>query len=153
MIDSPDQTDALAVLTSDHVAILECFNKFLNSETRSEQLANDVFEALEVHAKMELDVFYPEVETIAPITAEVNAARVEHAEIQRQINAMRQRLADKANIDDQMGELLARVRAHFIEEERTLFPAARVTLGAALWDITPALQACKNEAAGAGGVG
>lgn len=152
-MDGLDKIDALALLQADHADIYEGFYKFFDAMPRSEQLGSEVLQALEVHAQMEMDAFYPELDDDAASAEALTKARDDHAAIQAQIDAVRKQLPRGTDVDDLMWTLLAKARDHFSEEERTLFPAARARLGAALWDIALALQARKAEAAGAGGVG
>lgn len=115
---------ATMLLRRDHEDVRKLLRQLARARTfehRSDLLDRIVTE-LEVHAKVEEELFYPIVEPLAPKA--VAASEHDHAEITRLVAEVQGLPPDSAKLPDALAKLETRVRHHAAREERDLFRTA-----------------------------
>lgn len=131
---SCDRMDILDLLVSDHRTVQGAFAEYRSFAPRAfhskQSVAASIFEALERHARLEEELFYPELETAAETADFVRGARRQHEEMRLLIAELRETLpAEDPTYDGRMAALEEMVAAHVGEEEEEVFPAAESILG------------------------
>ena len=122
--------DAIAMLKADHDKVKKLFKEFermhnAQSDEEAEQLATQICNELTVHAKLEEEIFYPEVRAAIDDEDLIDEAEVEHAsakELIAQIESARSgddKFAAKVMV---LGEY---VNHHIKEEQDEIFPKAK----------------------------
>jgi hemerythrin superfamily protein len=118
-------TDALELLEQDHREVEELFDEFgemQGNDERKEELAQKICRSLEVHARIEEEVFYPRAREATKDDDLIDEAIVEHAGVKHliaEIEAME--LGDEL-YDAKVRVLEEMVKRHIQEEEEELFP-------------------------------
>jgi iron-sulfur cluster repair protein YtfE (RIC family) len=121
-------------LRREHAAILALFEAFLEraeDPTTPEALAHHLREArdaLELHMRLEEEVFYPACEAIPELREQVRRAREDHHAMRGALRALSAGPLHAAAIL-RARALVAEVEAHVEDEEEDLFPRARRALG------------------------
>lgn len=122
--------NALAIVKRDHRAIKTEYKKFeAANESERKRIAERIFKALEAHALMEEELFYPIVSTEGSTEARnmIESSLAEHAETKQLIQRFR-REQDWLGFGMKINELLAGVMHHVDEEEHTFLPLVRDSL-------------------------
>jgi iron-sulfur cluster repair protein YtfE (RIC family) len=118
---------ATELLHRDHEEVRQLFRALERSSgsERRRELVEQLRQALDTHARIEEEIFYPDLAQNAGVAEQVMAAREEHL-------AMKAVLEDVWLLDPASPELLPRLQVlkesveHHVEEEETeLFPAAQ----------------------------
>jgi iron-sulfur cluster repair protein YtfE (RIC family) len=143
---------ATQLLKKDHAAVKKLFAEFARTTTRAprrrEDLLDKIAKELDVHTKIEEEIFYPAVKKEVPRGDElVDEAKEEHEEVDRL-------LAEAQGLDLASDELTAKVREireavihHATEEEQEMFPMAERELGDELTELGERLQERKRALA------
>ena len=118
---------ATNLLAEEHQQIEETFRKFQEAEDLALQvkLAESLCRALENHGRMEEGLFYPAVARALPEPGMIGELAREHARIRRLISDLRLTHEEgplTLALRMQVAQLMARVRAHVVEEEELAFP-------------------------------
>ena len=92
-----------------------------------------IFDALDLHARMEEAIFYPDLEP-SFVSGKVEEAYQAHAQAKELIARLRAMGPNAAEFDELLLELRENVEHHVAVEEAELFPAAREALGSELLD-------------------
>ena len=123
-----------SLIRMDHGHVLATFHQVHagTSAGRTEALAGTICLALEVHAQLEEEIFYPEMRALTgpdggPLTI-VEKSYTEHDEMKRLIDQLRNLRGDDAAFDRTHDELMRDVMHHVADEETTLLPAAEQLL-------------------------
>jgi len=148
----PD-SDAVALLQTEHRNLLKLFDEFEQLSARPEALAQEILDRLGILTRIETEIFYPALITESHGNTPIEQSSLNHRAFQTQADLIRTKSADDAGFDTLMLALIEQVRRHIAQEEAVLYPGAREVLGGRLLDIAVEMQALKDEAAGAGGVG
>jgi hypothetical protein len=117
----PSATD---MLRADHTRVLATFHRYSPDLSPREKrgLVDTICLALEVHAQIEEEIFYPAMQAIdADIVAK---SLPEHAEVKRLVLALRGMTPTEPAFDTTVMELMRKVIHHVAEEETTLLPDA-----------------------------
>lgn len=119
---------ATDMIRADHSRVLLAFHRYdLDaSATKKRGLAETICLALEVHAQIEEEIFYPALGKAGSST--VAKAPAEHEEMRRLIAALRTLKADSAEFDATFMDLMRAVMHHMADEETTLLPYAESAL-------------------------
>jgi hypothetical protein len=122
---SPSATD---MIRADHTRVLATFHRYAaDASPRVKQgLVNTICLALEVHAQLEEEIFYPALRSIDPDI--VAKSLPEHAEMKRLIGALRGMASSDPQYDATFMELMRKVVHHVADEETTLLPDAERAL-------------------------
>lgn len=125
---SPSITD---MIRADHAHVLDTFRQYTSS-TRTgvrKALAAAMCDALDIHAALEEEVFYPVLRRLNPDQPVLHKSEPEHDEIRRMIAALRDIQAADERHDALMHELMRDVLHHVADEETVLLPDAERLLG------------------------
>lgn len=123
-------TDRLApsvttLIRMDHAHVLAIFQQFHGGTSvgKKEALVENVCIALEIHAKLEEEIFYPALQERAQVKV-VDKSLPEHAQIRGGITRLRGMVSIDPDYDTTFMELMRDVMHHVADEETTLLPAA-----------------------------
>ena len=127
-----DGRDAIELLTEDHRAVDELFEDY---ESRKEEGADDekellvaqICSALEIHATIEEEIFYPAAREALDDdeTDMLDEAEVEHEHIKMLVDELKTMTAGETLYDAKVKVLAEYVKHHVEEEEGEIFPAIR----------------------------
>ena len=124
------------MIRMDHSHVLALFHRYRpdSSASRKRALVTNACLALDVHAQLEEEIFYPALRSVMSEDPIFQKSEPEHAEIRRLVNDLRERAADGGPIgdlsyDDKFLELMRIVIHHVADEETTLLPVAERLLG------------------------
>lgn len=114
------------MIRMDHTAVLEIFHQYEidTSPQTKKALVNTACLALEIHAQLEEEIFYPAMRVIATDSTVVDKSVPEHNEMRRLITALRSMDGSNPNFDQTFMELMRNVLHHVADEETTLLPQA-----------------------------
>lgn len=125
---SPSITD---MIRFDHSHVLVTFHQYTTTSKPSvkKALAETICDALEIHATLEEEIFYPVLRRLDPAEPVLQKSEPEHDEMRRMIGELRAtRAADSAH-DSLVHELMRDVMHHVADEETVLLPHAERLLG------------------------
>ena len=143
--------DALELLTADHNRVRGLFSRFQAAEGKDEaeaqRLAATIFEELEVHTKIEEQVFYP---AVSDCNEELHDLVAEGLEEHHVVDSLMAEVRTLPSSDDawaaKLKVLIENVEHHAEEEEQELFPLVRKALDAAARsDLADRLEALKSQ--------
>jgi hemerythrin superfamily protein len=131
---SPSITNLIRI---DHAHVLATFQQFHagTSPQKKQALVESACLALELHAQLEEEIFYPALRELANDVAVVEKSFPEHAEIRRLIARLRGMLASDPQYESTFLELMRDVMHHVADEETTLLPAAERLLPERLGEL------------------
>jgi hemerythrin superfamily protein len=116
-------TSALQILKADHKKVSSLFQKFAGSQEpdNKNKLAEEICEALTIHALAEEDIFYPECRKQLTDPSLIDQALLDHANVKQQISTIEQ-AGDAQALEAPMHQLQRMVEVYVKEEEDILFP-------------------------------
>lgn len=125
--------DAIRLLKDDHKKVKGLFKRFETATDRERKRAivNELRDEMEVHEKIEEEIFYPAVRNMNGEEAEemVEEAEEEHHVADVLLAELKsQRLSDK-DFDAKATVLKENIEHHIDEEESEMFPDAKKKLG------------------------
>ena len=127
---------ATTMIRMDHSHVLALFHRFKadTSVGKKRALVANACLALEVHAQLEEEIFYPALRAVIAGDATLEKSEPEHNEMRRLIAELRELAADDGPIDglafdDKFMDLMRIVIHHVADEETRLLPAAERLLG------------------------
>ena len=121
---------ATTMIRMDHTHVVSTYHQF-HAETsarRKHAIVEAVCLALEVHAQIEEEIFYPALREVAPDNDALNKSVPEHGEMRRGIAKLRGMRADDADYERTFHELMREVIHHVADEETILLPLAEQRL-------------------------
>jgi len=130
--------NATTMIRMDHTHVLATFHRYRRDTPAQvkQGLVNVICTALEVHAQLEEEIFYPAMRAAAASDgAIVDKSLPEHEEMKRLIGKLRGMQPGDALYDDTVMELMRGVLHHVADEETTLLPDAERLLGEQLEDL------------------
>lgn len=128
---------ATTMIRADHTHVISTFHQF-HAETsarRKQAIVEAVCLALEVHAQIEEEIFYPAVREVAPDNEVLSESVPEHDEMRRQIGRLRGMRAADAEYERAFMELMRDVIHHAADEETVLLPIAEHRLADRLGEL------------------
>lgn len=130
---SPSITNMIRM---DHTHVLTTFHQYeADASPRVKKgLADQVCVALEIHAQLEEEIFYPALRAVAD-TDMVRKSVPEHDEMRRLINQLRKLEPLAENFDETFYQLMNTVMHHVADEETLLLPAAERVLADQLGEL------------------
>ena len=131
---SPSITNMIRM---DRTAVLETFHQYeidTNPQTKK-ALVNTACIALEIHAQLEEEIFYPAMRVVSSDKDVVEKSVPEHNEIRRLIALLRSMEATNPAFDQTFMELMRNVMHHVADEETVLLPEAERTLAGRLGEL------------------
>ena len=120
---SPSVTNMIRM---DHTSVLETFHQYeiSSSPQLKKALVSTACLALEIHAQLEEEIFYPAMRNLAADTPIVGKSVPEHNEMRRLIGQLRGMEPTDPTYDQTFMELMRDVLHHVADEETTLLPDA-----------------------------
>lgn len=122
---------ATKMIRMDHSHVLAQFHK-LDPETHQTVrggVLRSICAALEIHAQLEEEIFYPALRSAGIQLPDLNKSVPEHDEMRRLIERVRSLGTDGSQQNDAIYELMNAVMHHVADEETKLLPAAEKALG------------------------
>ena len=123
------QLDAIALLKADHRQVEEWFSQYdkSKSESKKQQLANNICDALTVHATIEEEIFYPAFLEATEDKDTHHEAVVEHAGAKNLIAEVQGMSVGDDYFDAKVTVLSEMIKHHVKEEEQSggMFAEAR----------------------------
>ncbi len=114
--------DALVLLKNDHRQVETLFQEYQNANAGDSALVSQICLALDVHARIEEEIFYPEVQGAIENSDLISEALAEHASAKQLIAQIRQEMHQPERLNNLLTELRQQVMHHVHEEESELFP-------------------------------
>ncbi|WKB52247.1 hemerythrin domain-containing protein [Eleftheria terrae] len=125
------------MIRMDHTHVLATFHKFTpeTSADKKQAIANTVCLALEIHAQLEEEIFYPALQAVAVDREVLDKSKPEHDEMRRLIARLRSLQPGDADFDTTLQQLMRDVMHHVADEETVLLPAAERLLADRLGEL------------------
>ncbi|GAB3458564.1 hemerythrin domain-containing protein [Massilia terrae] len=122
--------DAIAMLTADHREVKDLFEQYEKLTDRAKvskkKLADQICDALILHASIEEEIFYPALRAAAKDAEDtVDEAVVEHAAAKDLIAQIQEMDPDDELYDAKIKVLSEQIEHHVQEEEKEMFPKAK----------------------------
>jgi hemerythrin superfamily protein len=119
-----------SMIRLDHTHVLALFRRFRprTSASRKEALVENACLALEVHAQLEEEIFYPALLQVAGHSVILDKSEPEHNEMRKIIAQLRTLEVGDPAYDDMFQMLMRTVLHHVADEESTLLPLAETLL-------------------------
>ncbi|MGK5068874.1 hemerythrin domain-containing protein [Janthinobacterium sp. RT4P48] len=124
---SPSITD---MIRFDHSHVLLAFHQYTINKKHAvkKALAETICSALEIHASLEEEIFYPEMRQLVGDAAVMQKSVPEHQQMRRLIAQLRATDAAASQHDALLLELMRDVLHHVADEETVLLPEAEARL-------------------------
>ncbi|HEY0062587.1 MAG TPA: hemerythrin domain-containing protein [Telluria sp.] len=124
---SPSITD---MIRFDHSHVLVTFHQYTSDSRPSvkKALADTICDALEIHATLEEEIFYPAMRLLDPGEPVIQKSEPEHNEMRRLIAELRATDAKDIRHDKILNDLMRDVMHHVADEETVLLPTAEKLL-------------------------
>jgi len=118
--------DITRMIRLDHSHVLAAFRRFRShmSETRKRALVDNVCLALDVHAQLEEEIFYPAMLQIGAASDILDKSVPEHEEMRGFIRSLRSMEPLDGSFDETFRKLMRTVLHHVADEETVLLPLA-----------------------------
>jgi len=131
---SPSITNMIRM---DHTHVLTTFHRYKDdcSPSVKQALANTIFMALEIHAQLEEEIFYPAMREVGGDAGVVGKSVPEHDEMRRLIARLREMEPEDPGYDATVMELMRDVLHHVADEQTILLPDAERVLGDRLEEL------------------
>lgn len=125
--------NAVTLLKKDHTRVKELFREYESAGERAhkkkQQIAQQVFTELEIHTKLEEEIFYPAAQAKKDLTDTVTEGLEEHHVVDVLIAELKQMDPADDHYDAKFKVLTENVEHHIQEEEKELLPQAQKDLG------------------------
>jgi len=125
------------LIRADHASILTVFRRY-TADTPAhlrQALADRMCVMLEIHSKLEEEVFYPALRELYPSHEVIQKCGAEHAELQRLIARLRRLTTEDIGFDAAVLNLMRQFLHHMADEETVLLPAAERVLADYLGEL------------------
>lgn len=138
---------ATNMIRLDHTHVVTAFHQYRSTDNPRVKrgLVDQVCLALEVHAQLEEEIFYPALRAVAGDEEAVQKSVPEHDEMKRLIGRLRGMAPDDPAFDDTFMELLRDVLHHVADEETILLPLAERRLHDRLGELGLAMTKRRME--------
>ena len=141
--------DAIALLRADHQLVNDLFTQYESAGDISTKqiIAEQVFTALEVHAQLEDNVFYPAYETMTGKngTKLVADSRLAHEHVKELLIELQDIDLDEETFEAKFQELMHTVEQHVAQEEDEMFPEAEQILADRLVELRDEMMILKQQ--------
>ena len=122
--------DAIGMLMQDHREVEEMFKKFEEmgdlAKVGKKRIADQICEALTMHAMLEEEIFYPAVREAGKEFEDIiDEAVVEHASAKELISQILAEDTEEDLFDAKVKVLQEQIEHHVEEEEKEMFPKVR----------------------------
>ncbi len=124
------------MIRMDHTHVVSAFHQYqLDTPARVKKgLVDNICLALEVHAQLEEEIFYPAMREVAPDDV-LDKSKPEHDEMRSLIARLRALQPQDAGFDQTVFDLMRTVLHHVAEEETQLLPKAERLLSGQLSEM------------------
>jgi hypothetical protein len=125
------------MIRMDHAHVIGTFHQFHagTSAQKKQALVATACVALEIHAQLEEEVFYPALRGLVDDAALLDKSLPEHAEMRRAIGALAAMRPAEPAYEDAFMALMRTVMHHVADEETTLLPLAERLLADRLGEL------------------
>ena len=125
------------MIRSDHARLLGIFHRYTADAPADlrKALADRLCTALEIHMKLEEDVFYPALRELFPGNETIQRGEPEHHALRRLIGRLRRMSEGDVGFDGAVLELMRSFMHHVADEETVLLPAAERVLAEHLSEL------------------
>src|ERR1044071_653157 len=142
--------NAIELIKSDHRKVEQFYQSYqsVNGQTQQKRaIAQEICHDLEIHAKLEEEIFYPAVaRTLVANGADlVKEAIKEHNEMKRAISQLQVSQFAGPDCDRVFQDMMSGVQHHVKEEETKMLPKAQQQLGAEINRLGAQMQQRKQE--------
>ena len=143
---SPSVTNQIRL---DHTHVLTAFHQYEpgSSPRVKRGLVDNVCLAIEIHAQLEEEIFYPALRAVAD-TEMLRKSTPEHDEMRGLISRLRNMAVEDPAFDETFFELMRHVMHHVADEETLLLPAAERLLPEQLSELGAQMTRRRLELAG-----
>jgi hypothetical protein len=119
-----------SMIRLDHMHVLAAFHRYHAGSPwwRKRAIVHSTCAALEIHAQLEEEIFYPALATVLNDDPTLSKSRPEHNEMRATIGRLRTMGPENAAYDGLFHQLMAAVMHHVADEETVLLPAAERAL-------------------------
>jgi hemerythrin superfamily protein len=126
--------DATELLIQDHEKVQGLFAQFERAREDAQKkstLFEKIKDELQMHTKVEEEIFYPAVEELPIERAkdDIERSLQDHEEVDALLDELQWLSPDDADFDGKMSELMEAVRSHIQLEQEEVFKVARAGLG------------------------
>ena len=126
--------DATELLIQDHEKVQGLFAQFERAREDAQKkstLFEKIKDELQMHTKVEEEIFYPAVEELPIERAkdDIERSLQDHEEVDALLDQLQSLAPDDADFDERMTELIDAVRSHIELEQEEVFKVARAGLG------------------------
>ena len=125
---SPPITSMIRLDHTHAVSVFHQYTQYKSPRTR-QALAETLCLALEIHAQLEEEIFYPAMQRVEQDEPVLKKSVPEHDELRRLIAKLRASSPHDDDYDDTVAELMRDVLHHVADEETILLPQAERLLG------------------------
>lgn len=110
----------------DHNHVLAAFHRYRTDapQWRKAAIVNTICAALEIHAQLEEEIFYPALRAANPTATVLDKSVPEHNAMRESIAKLRSMDPDSTGFDATLMELMRKVLHHVADEETILLPMA-----------------------------
>lgn len=117
--------DATSLIRMDHTHVLATYHQYKTSSRPQikQGLVNTTCLALEIHAQLEEEIFYPAMRAVSANPV-LQKSMPEHDEMRRLISLLRGMSPDDVRYDETYHELMRSVIHHVADEESVVLPEA-----------------------------
>jgi hemerythrin-like domain-containing protein len=125
------------MIRSDHARMLGIFHRYTADAPAAmrQALADRMCTLLEIHLKLEEDVFYPALRELFPENETIQRCGPEHQALRRVIARLRRMRSTDVGFDGAVLEMMRGFLHHVAEEETVLLPAAERVLADHLGEL------------------
>ena len=126
--------DATELLIQDHEKVHGLFAQFERAREDAQKksmLFEKIKDELQMHTKVEEEIFYPAVEELPIERAkdDIERSLQDHEEVDALLDQLQSLAPDDADFDERMAELMDAVRTHIQLEQEEVFKVAHAGLG------------------------
>lgn len=149
--DANESETATNLLRADHERVKSLFQEFERADDdesdEKETLAQNAFMELDIHAKVEEEIFYPAVrEQAGEVGRElVDEGLEEHQAVKELIGELKSMSIDDDEYDSKFQDLVDNVLHHAEEEEGTMFPLVEDKMGDSLHHLGAEITERKQQ--------
>lgn len=121
--------NAVQLIKQDHKKVASLFQKYQKTKGQEakRRIADQAMEQLEIHAKLEEEIFYPAAKKEIEDGDLINEAVKEHKTVKDLIRELRGMQPDDEEFEEKWSELVENVEHHVQEEESELLPEVEDT--------------------------
>ena len=125
------------MIRMDHTHVMVTFHQYEadTAPATKKALVNTACVALEIHAQLEEEIFYPAVRRVVTDPVVIDKSVPEHDEMRRLIAKLREMEPTDADYDRTFMELMRDVMHHVADEETVLLPAAERLLAGEIEEL------------------